>query len=372
MKKNITESKSPRRGSEREKQPLELTIGVDLGDKSSRYCILDREGKVLLERSIATSKKGLAQAFASMGASRIAIEVGTHSPWIKRLLESWNHEVIVANARRVKLISESTRKDDRLDARTLARLARVDPQLLSPIRHRNETAQGHLVMIRARAALVEVRTKLVNSARGLTKSMGERLSNCDADQMSANRLAGLPAALQEALQPLMTIVEAVTLQIHHYDKKIGQIARREYPEAARLQQVKGVGDLIALSFVLTLDDPQRFHRSRDVGGFLGLRPKRRDSGESRPQLRITKEGDPYLRKLLVQGAQYILGWRGPDTDLRRWGLKLVARGGKNAKKRAVVAVARKLAVLLHRLWITGQPYEPLRHSRAASSSPVAA
>jgi transposase len=372
MKKNITESKSPRQRSVRKGQQQVLTIGVDLGDKTSRYCVLDGEGKVLLERSIATSKKGLAQAFASMGASRIAIEVGTHSPWIKRLLESWNHEVIVANARRVKLITESTRKDDRLDARTLARLARIDPELLSPIRHRSETAQGHLVMIRARAGLVDMRTKLVNSARGLTKSMGERLPSCDASQMSAKRLTGLPSALQEALQPLMKAVETVTLQIQHYDKKIAQIARSEYPETARLRQVTGVGELIALSYVLTLDDPQRFHRSRDVGGFLGLRPKRRDSGESRPQLRITKEGDSYLRKLLVQGAQYILGWRGPDTDLRRWGLKLAARGGKNAKKRAVVAVARKLAVLLHRLWVTGQPYEPLRHRLAASSSPVAA
>jgi transposase len=197
MKKNITESKGPRQRSVKKSQQQALTIGVDLGDRTSRYCVLDGEGKVLLERSIATSKKGLAQAFASMGASRIAIEVGTHSPWIKRLLESWNHEVIVANARRVKLITESTRKDDRLDARTLARLARVDPQL-SPIRHRSETAQGHLVMIRARAGLVEMRTKLVNSVRGLTKSMGERLSSCDASQMSAKRLAGLPPALQEA------------------------------------------------------------------------------------------------------------------------------------------------------------------------------
>jgi transposase len=372
MKKNITESKSPRKRSVRKNQQRELTIGVDVGDKTSRYCVLDRDGNVLLEGSTATTKKGLAQAFASMGASRIAIEVGTHSPWIKRLLESWNHEVIVANARRVKLITESTRKDDRLDARTLARLARVDPQLLSPIRHRSETAQGHLVMIRARAALVDTRTKLVNSARGLTKSMGERLKSGDAGQMSAKHLADLPAALQEALRPLMAVVESVSAQIHHYDKKIAQISRSDYPETARLQQVSGVGDLIALSYVLTLDDPSRFQRSRDVGSFLGLRPKRRDSGESRPQLGITKEGDRYLRKLLVQGAHHILGWRGPDTDLRRWGLRLAARGGKNAKKRAVVAVARKLAVLLHRLWVSGRIYDPLRHSRAVPSSTVAA
>ena len=371
MKKNSTEPNRKQRGVSKRKE-RELTIGLDLGDKTSRYCILDHEGNVLLERSTATSKKGLAQAFASLGASRIALEVGTHSPWVKRLLESWGDEVVVANARRVKLITESTRKDDRLDARTLARLARIDPQLLSPVRHRSEKAQAHLVMIRARAALVETRSKLINSLRGMTKSFGERLASCDPDQMSVERLSGLPPCLQAAFQPLVTAVETLTRQIHEYDTKIAQIARTEYPETARLRQVTGVGELIALSYVLTLDDPHRFRRSRDVGPYLGFRPKPRDSGESRPQLRITKEGDVYLRKLLVQGAHYILGWRGPDTDLRRWGLKLALHGGKNAKRRAVVAVARKLAVLLHRLWITGQRYEPLRHSQATPSSSVAA
>jgi transposase len=226
-------------------------------------------------------------------------------------------------------------------------------------------------MIRARAVLVEARTKLVNSARGVTKSFGERLASCDPDQMRVKCLVGLPSSLQSALQPLVTAVESLTRQIHEYDDKIAQIARSGYPETARLRQVTGVGELIALTYVLTLEDPQRFRRSRDVGGYLGLRPKRRDSGASRPQLRITKEGDVYLRMLLVQGAQYILGWHGVDTDLRRWGLKLAARGGKNAKKRAVIAVARKLAVLLHRLWVTGERYEPLRQNQATSSLQVA-
>src|SRR6266852_574356 len=209
MKKNNTELENPRRRVVRKNKQRELTIGVDLGDKTSRYCVLDREGNVLFERSTATTKKGLAQAFASMGASRIAMEVGTHSPWVKRLLESWNHEVIVANAHRVRLITESTRKDDRLDARKLARLARVDPELLSPIRHRSVGAQAHLVMIRARAAL-EARTKLVNSARGVTKSFGERLPSCDPDQMRVKCLVGLPSSLQSALQPPKKIASLLT------------------------------------------------------------------------------------------------------------------------------------------------------------------
>ncbi|MGH9625725.1 MAG: IS110 family transposase, partial [Bryobacteraceae bacterium] len=273
-------------------------------------------------------------------------------------------EVIVANARQVKLISQSTRKDDKLDAQTLARLARVDPQLLRPIRHRSEQAQLHLSEIRVRAGLVEARTGLVNAARGLAKALDERLGKCDADNLNVESLESLPAVLQQVLKPLLEEVESLTERIHGCDERIEQIARTEYPETELLRQVSGVGILIALTFVLTVEDRGRFQKSRDVGCYIGLRPKRSDSGQSQPQLGISKEGDVYMRKLLVQGAHYILGRRGPDTDLKRWGLKLAARGGKNAKKRAIVAVARKLAILLHRLWVTGEVYEPLRNSQA--------
>lgn len=224
------------------------------------------------------------------------------------------------------------------------------------------------MVIRVRAALVEARTALVNTARGLAKAIGERLPSCDTDQMRVERMQSLPAGVQERLRPLLEEVESLTKKIHASDQKIEQIARMEYPETALLQQVSGVGPLIALTFVLTVEDRERFQKSRDVGCYAGLRPKRGSSGESEPQLRITKEGDVYLRKMLVQGAHYILGYRGPDTDLRRWGLRLCARGGKNARKRALVAVARKLAILLHRLWVSGEVYEPLRNSEAGAAS----
>ena len=360
MQKDSIRSKSPKPTP----KPRRVTIGMDLGDKTSRYCMLDEDGCVLRESSVGTSRKAMAQTFACMGRCRVALEVGTHSPWVSRLLKSFGHEVIVANARQVKLISASSRKDDRLDAQTLARLARVDPQLLRPIRHRSERAQEHLMVIRVRAALVDARTALVNAARGLAKAIGERLPSCDPDQMGVERLQALPAGLQETLQPLLEEVASLTEKIHAADQKIEQIARMEYPETALLRQVSGVGPLIALTFVLTVEDRERFQKSRDVGCYVGLRPKRSSSGESEPQLRITKEGDLYLRKMLVQGAHYILGYRGPDTDLKRWGLRLCERGGKNAKKRAVVAVARKLAILLHRLWVTAEVYEPLRNSQA--------
>jgi transposase len=343
----------------------QLTIGLDLGDRSSFYCVLDDAGEVILERSLSTTPKALTQVFGKMPRSRIALETGAHSPWISRLLTQLGHEVIVAHARNVRLIGESRRKDDRIDARTLARLARIDPQLLSPVQHRSAKAQIHLMVIRARAELVSARTALVNSARGLTKSYGERLHKCGTQQVGRDLAMGLSAELREALEPLLREVESLNERIKEYDRRIEQIAKEVYPEVALLKQVKGVGNLIALAFVLTIEDPHRFRKSRDVGCFLGLRPGRRNSGQSQPQMHISKEGDRYLRTLMVQGAHYMLGPFGEDSDLRRWGLRLAERGGKNAKKRAIVAVARKLAVLLHRLWVSGEVYEPLHNSQKA-------
>src|SRR6266567_1188003 len=235
------EKKQP--AKRRQDKPTGLTIGMDLGDKTSRCCAIDRDGEVLFERSVPTTTKGMAQLFGALGRCRIALEVGTHSRWVSRQLSGLGHEVIVANARQVKLISQSTRKDDKLDARTLARLARIDPELLRPIRHRSERAQIDLMQIRVRAALVEARTGLVNTARGLAKAIGERLPKCDADYLDVERMGWLPVPVQEA---------------------------------------------------------ERFQKSRDVGCYVGLRPKRNESGERQPQLGISKEGDLYLRKMLVQ------------------------------------------------------------------------
>ena len=332
----------------------QLTIGLDLGDRSSNYCILDEAGNVILEQSVPTTPKEIQQVFGKISRSRIALETGTHSPWLSRLLMQLGHDVIVAHAQKVQLITKSSRKDDRHDARTLARLARIDPKLLSPVRHRSAKAQIHLTVIRARATLVSARTALVNAARGLTKSYGERLPKCGTEQMNREIAKGLNPELREVLEPLLGEIESLKERIAEYDRRIEQIAKEVYPEVALLKQVKGVGTLIGLTYILTLDDPHRFRRSRD--------------GRSEPQMHISKEGDAYLRTLLVQGAHYILGPFGQDSDLRRWGLKLAERGGKNAKKRAVIAVARKLAVLLHKLWVSGEVYEPLRNNHQVVSA----
>src|SRR5258707_13168914 len=324
-----------------------LTIGLDLGDQWSCYCVLDEAGKIILEQKVATTPEALKQAFAKIPRSLIALETGTHSPWISRLLTELGYKVIVAHAQRVQLITKSNRKDDRHDARTLARLARIDPALLGPVRHRSAQAPIHLAVIRARAELVRARTALVNAARGLVKSYGQRLPKCGTRQVSRELGGGLPAELREVLEPLLQEIESLNERIQEYEVRIEKIAKESYPNVELLKQVKGVGTQIALTYVLTLEDPQRFPKSREVGCFLGLRPGRRDSGESHPQMDISKEGDRYLRTMLVQGAHYILRSFGEDSDLRRWRLTLAARGGQSAKKRAVGAEARKLAVLLH-------------------------
>jgi len=335
-----------------------LTIGLDLGDRNSWYCVLDESGQIQVEQRVRTSAKALREVFGGMPRGRIAVEIGTHSPWTSRLLGELGHEVIVANARKVRLIGESRKKDDRLDAQTLARLARlarIDPELLYPVKHRSAQAQADLMMIRARAGLVRARTGLVNRARGLAKSYGERLRGCNVRNMNPEKAESLSPELQAALEPLLNAIESLS-------ERIEKLAQESYPQVALLKQIKGVGTLIALTFLLTLEDPHRFRKSRDVGCYLGLQPGRRKSGQSEPQLHISKEGDPYLRTLLVQGAQHILGPFGIDCDLRRCGLKLAERGGKNGKKRAIVATARKLAVLLHHLWVSGEVYEPLHNS----------
>lgn len=342
----------------------QLTVGLDLGDRSSWYCVLDERGEVVHEQKLSTTPKAMKEGFAAMPRCRVALETGMHSPWVSRLLEGLGHEVIVAHARNVRLIGESRKKDDRLDARTLGRLARIDPQLLAPVKHRSRQAQADLMVIRARASLVRARTSLVNTARGLTKSYGERIRGCNPRNMDTEKMQTLSPELQTALGPMLQALEALSERIAEYNRQIEQIAQQSYPQTALLRQVKGVGTLIALTYMLTLEDPHRFRKSRDAGCYAGLQPGRRNSGQSEPQMRISKEGDPYLRTMLVQAAHHILGPFGVDSDLRRWGLKLAERGGKNGKKRAVIATARKLAVLLHRLWVSGEVYEPFHNRRS--------
>jgi transposase len=346
------------------KQQPKVTAGLDLGDKYSYLCLLDSEsGEVIEEGRLRTTPEAFRRRFTSeQSPMRIAIEAGTHSPWASRVLEECGHEVLVANARKLRLIYSNKRKTDEIDAENLARLARLDPKLLYPLKHRGEDSQAHMAIVRSREALVGCRTQLVNHVRGAVKSFGARLPKCPAVSFHKRAPEHIPEALMPALGPLLEQIGSLTQRIRDYERKLEEISKAHYPETRLLRQVEGIGPLTALTFVLTLEDPYRFEKSRSVGAYLGLVPARDQSGDRDPQKRISKEGDEMLRRLLVSSAHYILGPFGSDSDLRRHGEKIASRGAKNAKKRAVVAVARKLSVLLHSLWISGEVYEPLRNT----------
>jgi transposase len=327
--------------------------------------VLDSEGQIFEEDSVVTTKAGFEHRFKSMPPSRVVLETGTHANWVHDLVKQFGHEVIVANARKVRAISTNERKSDKVDARLLAKLGRVDVSLLKAVSVRPEQVRQDLTLIRARAAVVVARTELVNSMRGLAKSLGLRLRKCSAASLHKHPV---DPVLEAAIEPMRRMIEQLTQTIRGYDRAVVVLSRTRYPQTKLLRKVKGVGSLSALYFVLAIGDPSRFKDPRDVGAYFGLVPRRDQSGDHDPQLHINKTGDRMARTLMVQCSHYILGPFGPDTDLRRFGLKLAERGGKNAKKRAVVATARKLSVLLFALLRNGQVYEPLRHSAKRNAS----
>ena len=354
MKKNITRQ-SLKRKSVRSMEGI--TIGLDLGDRSSRTYEVNANGECVREGTVITTVAGMTHYFGERERCRVVLEVGTHSPWVSRLLVQLGHEAIVANPSAMFAGVPRRRRNDRLDTRFLARQGRADVTLLYPITHRSVDAQRDLEYLRARDQLVATRTKLINHVRGTVKSWGARLSRCSADVFAKRVTDELPPELAPALTPLVEVIADLTRRIAAAEAQLAALAHERYPVAQRLQQPAGVGPLTALAFVLLIEDPHRFRTSRDVGPYFGLVPRLDDSGDSAPQLRISKAGDEFGRRLLVSAAHYILGPFGPDCDLRRYGMAIAGRGGKNAKKRAVIAVARKLAVLLHQLWISGATYD---------------
>ncbi len=344
-----------------------MTIGCDLGDRYSYGCVLDHKGSVLERFRFETTRIGMHRAFKEIEPCRVVIEVGTHSPWISRALEELGHEVIVANAREVQSITKSDRKNDPADAEQLARLGRVDVKLLHPIHHRKEDTQRDRAVLTTRDKLVRTRASLAVQAGGIAKGLGERLPKGSPEGLSTRvRNAGLED-LFPGLSCLLTVIEVLNAKILELDRKIAKLSKQTYPETRLLRQIPGVGPIAALAYVLTIEDPNRFPRSRTVGAYLGMKPRQRDSGNRSPQLPITKAGDRYLRWILVQCAQYILNIGG-DCDLQRYGKRIKERGGPGVHPRATVAVARKLAVLLHSLWRTAEVYEPLRQARISQAA----
>jgi transposase len=339
------------------------TIGCDLGDRQAEIFILRTDGTSDRPKPVKLTRTGI-RGFFSRPKAHVVIEVGTHSRWVDELLRELGHRVTVANPRRLKLISESDSKTDRSDAELLARLGKSDIELLSPVHHRGRQTQADLAAPKSRDILVACRSKLVNHARCLVKASGERLPSCTAESFHRKTRALIPVDLKPALEPIYRTLDAIEEEIKKHDSTVERVAKK-YPDMEVICQPNGVGILTGLVYLLTIEDKARFKKSRMAGAFIGLRPRKDQSGETDKQLHITKAGDPFLRRLLVNSANYILGPFGKDSDLRRWGLELAKRGGKNGRKRAKVAVARKLAVLMHRLWVTGEEYQPLGYANAA-------
>lgn len=328
--------------------------GIDLHQNETEICVLDNEGALVERARIKTSRETLKRRFNGQSPMKVAMEAGGSSPWVSRLVESMGHDVVVCAPRRVRLIAESTMKTDEIDAEVLARLVRVDEGFLGRVTHRSESAQLQRGLMTSRTALVNARSKWVHSARGILRSFGFRVpGGCTSRFHQRCAKVEMPDHLRAVVQPLLNQIEQVSLEIQALNERLEDIAANN-PVAQHLQAVPGVGTIVALYFVFSIDDPDRFQRSRDVAAFFGLRPTIRGSADVCHYGRITKEGDPEMRRLLIQAAHGMINSR-KTCALQQWALNLAARRGK---KKALVALARKIAVLLHHLWVTGEVFQP--------------
>lgn len=342
-------------------------MGIDVSDKNMKVVGLDQDGEIVWRYEVACRECAVKTVFGKIEPCVVALETGGHTGWLARALTAMGHEVVVANARKVRAISANERKSDWIDAEILARLVRSDRKLLHPVTMRSAETQADMVILKARDAAVRARALMVNAVRSFVKGSGERIRKCSTAAFAKRCREDIKPETSLILEPLLAGIEAQTEVIQAYDRKIVTTAKSQRYEQGvkQMTQVTGVGVQTALAYVLTMEDPKRFPNPRQVGPFLGVTPRRDQSGEVDKQLGITHAGNTMMRRLLVGSAQYIMGPFGPDCDLRRFGQRLAARGGKSAKKRAVVAVARKLAVLMMKLWQSGQPYDPLRGSSRA-------
>lgn len=349
------------------------TIGFDLGDQESVYEVLDAAGEVAAAGSVATQARSLAKVFAPFRGGRFVLETGTHSPWVAEVLTSMGFEVLVADARSVPVAKGKRRKSDRIDARRLARIGRADPALLKLVHHAPPSVRAKMTSIKLRACLVRMRTVAINCVRGLLKSYdGTRVKKCSSTCFAGHARDVVPDDLRAVLEPMLEHIDSLTATITAHERVISKLAD-ELPGARAVRQIPGVGDVIAVTFALTIGDPERFRRSQTVGAYLGLVPNRFQSGGSDPQLRISKAGNSMMRSLLITAAHYILGSRNKvDSDLRRFGQAVAGDGNSKIRKRkAVVAVARRLAVVMHTLWRSGEAYEPLRNTnRLCQANPT--
>ena len=344
---------------------VKACIGFDLGETSSHYCLVNLEGQVECRGQVENQRSEFERVLSSCPQARVVIETCRVSHWIGSHMRSLGREVYEANPRRVALISQSSKKTDRNDAELLAKIGRADVSLLNAIHPRSAACMEARILLRVRQQLVGTRTRAVNSVRSCLRVFGYSAPSCCTEQFAERTAPVVPAHLAALLRPLFALLKTLNRQIESCDRHLATMAKQRFPDSQTLQQIHGVGPLVSLAFVTAIGDPKRFRDSRMVGAYLGLTPRSRQSGRSDPQLRISKEGDPMVRSLLVTAATHILRQSAPDTALKRHGRRLAKNGSPRDRARARIAVARKLAVVLHRLWLTGEVYRPLPLEPAA-------
>lgn len=340
-----------------------ITVGIDLGNKKHVITAIDAKGNVLQKATIENKVQEIKEFFSQFKEScLVVIEAGTPSILVGNLLKNMGHKVKVANPVKIKAIWGSTVKTDDRDSEMLARLANADMKLLSEVHLKEMKTQIHSSVLKARDKLVKSRASLVNFARSQFKITGLEVPKCTPENFTKKVKDFIPKDLKLPLQSILRTISFLTEEIKRYDKKISKLCKK-YKQTEILQQVDGVGPLTSLALCLAIGDETRFKKNRAIGAYFGLTPKCDQSGDSNKELKISKAGNRYIRSLLVNCAQHILGIFGKDSNLKRFGERIMNRGkGKKFKKKAVVAVSRKLSVLLLRLYKTGEEYIPLKNS----------
>ena len=330
------------------------TIGMDVSDRTTKICVMTKaeggERRIVVETTCATTKAGFEEALSKFDRSwPVVFETGTHCRWMDRLFKEMGFKTIVGNPGKIPSITKSNTKNDRNDARELARLAIADPAMLHPVFLRDEVYQQMLRFHHARNVLLSQRTQTINQIRGFAKSMGYRIECSSTEKFHELSKADWPRELEECAWPLMGVLKTVNLKIKAYDRLIERLAERpEFkPMVERVRVVYGVGVIGSTVFVAAIGGrPDRFDHTRDIGAYLGMIPKQDQSGDDDKQLHITHAGADIVRATLVECAGVVMMSNAKDTDLKLKGLRIAMHGGGIAKKKAKVAVARALAVTM--------------------------
>ena len=330
------------------------TIGADVSDRTTKICVMTKaeggERRIVLETTCATTKAGFGEAFAKFDRYwPVVFETGTHCRWMDRLFHEMGFKPIVGNPGKIPSITKSNTKNDRNDARELARLAIADPAMLHPVFLRDEVYQQMLRFHHARNILISQRTQTINQIRGFAKSMGYRIEGSSTEKFHELSKAGWPKELEECAWPLMGVLKTIALKIKAYDKLIARLAERPEFKAMveRVRVVYGIGIVGSTVFIAAIGGrPDRFGHTRDVGAYLGMIPKQDQSGDKDKQLHITHAGADIVRTALVECAGVAMMENAKDTDLKLKGLRIAMHGGRIARKKAKVAVARGLAVTM--------------------------